>query len=166
MLLSESSPSMVSGGMSPTSLSFHLLHCCHPFLQHTVGPAGLLATWKYTVCTVVYYALSYMFLIPYATVGSTQSQSNPDMYLHSGCKTHMVYDFCVRSCNDEQFHCLISVETHSIVQGSVSLLEKETVMKMIDDGDDDDESLVGQAATAWSFCDKGDGEDEKIPDIV
>lgn len=38
-------------------------------------------------------------------------------------KTHMIFYFCVSSCNYEQLHYLVSVETHCIVQGCVTFLK-------------------------------------------
>lgn len=37
----------------------------------------------------------------------------------------MIFDFCVSACNYEQFHYLVSVEMHSIMQGCVAFLRAE-----------------------------------------
>ena len=42
------------------------------------------------------------------------------------CGTHVVLDLGVRSRHDEQVDDLVPVETHSIVQGCVPLLENRT----------------------------------------
>lgn len=53
----------------------------------------------------------------------------------------MIFYFCVSSCNYEQLHYLVSVETHSIMQGCVSFLRAGKKLLMTEMNSRDDEPL-------------------------